>query len=415
MATDCQVANHVMCVEFHFYLYQLIERIPLYELHKLPNPDYDLEEAREPITLTICQKENMRISTFENTMPKRYTDCLDFYLFDLDPVFYPGDGPHTHSPNGLILKNIFLQTTGIPAHPEPLSFMYPEMLLSVELDDIVWIEWQLPERDRRYRIDFSSCPSWIDYRSLSTMEDDLKWTQGQPIITETSVDLRPCCSPVFNQGDLGTCGIATAVSLFEMVLGRRLSVLFLYYTTRVEVARQYPHYDFGSEAHLVQDAIRRFGVCLSSTWPYDARKFSTRPPDHAWEEAKKNLELHADEIVSLHSFDEMKACLREGRPFNVDGNLCGDAYSRRVAATGLVPLPRPNEVISRTTNEHSLMVVGYDDEKQVLIFQNSWGKTWGDGGFGYLPYHYFNLGLWRDAYTYIPRGQQTSLSRPASN
>jgi C1A family cysteine protease len=37
---------------------------------------------------------------------------------------------------------------------------------------------------------------------------------------------------------------------------------------------------------------------------------------------------------------------------------------------------------------HAVMAVGYDDEQQHLIVRNSWGDTWGDKGYFYMPYKF---------------------------
>jgi|GEM_PF-4149019 len=53
------------------------------------------------------------------------------------------------------------------------------------------------------------------------------------------------------------------------------------------------------------------------------------------------------------------------------------------------------------TDIHSVILAGYNDEleyvtddgktnKGYLYFQNSYGVNWGDKGYGYLPYEYFN-------------------------
>jgi len=34
------------------------------------------------------------------------------------------------------------------------------------------------------------------------------------------------------------------------------------------------------------------------------------------------------------------------------------------------------------------MAIMYDDNKKVFVCQNSWGSSWGDNGFLYLPYDY---------------------------
>jgi hypothetical protein len=39
----------------------------------------------------------------------------------------------------------------------------------------------------------------------------------------------------------------------------------------------------------------------------------------------------------------------------------------------------------------SMCIVGYDDEKGVFKFKNSWGPDWGDNGYGYIRYQDFNF------------------------
>lgn len=348
------------------------------------------------------------------TMPIPYTNCLDFYLFDLDiPTFYPDAGAYGHSTANLAIVNLILQTPGLTSSHPNLLVTYPAILVDVQILQVNYIQWTLPQRNRCYSMYIIPAPKEFDNVYLSSKCDDLKWTYKQPIITEKSVDLRPICSPIFDQGDLGTCGIASMVTLIEMARKQRYSVLFLYWTTRVEIAGVTPCYDWGSETHLVQEALYKFGLCTSTTWPYNTLLYATRPPEQAWKEAQQ-IQFYPDEFVALNSVEDMKQCLREGHAFNMDGCLSGLSYDRKTAATGIVPMPRPDEVISLITNEHAFTVVGFDDEKQHLLFQQSWGQ-WGDNGFGYLPYDFIKPGLWRNAYTYIPRGVESSLRVIASS
>ncbi len=39
---------------------------------------------------------------------------------------------------------------------------------------------------------------------------------------------------------------------------------------------------------------------------------------------------------------------------------------------------------STTSGNHLALIVGYDDDKQAWIMKNSWGKGWGQNGFGYF-------------------------------
>jgi C1A family cysteine protease len=37
---------------------------------------------------------------------------------------------------------------------------------------------------------------------------------------------------------------------------------------------------------------------------------------------------------------------------------------------------------------HAVLMVGYDDATQRVIVRNSWGASWGQGGYFTMPYQY---------------------------
>ena len=59
----------------------------------------------------------------------------------------------------------------------------------------------------------------------------------------------------------------------------------------------------------------------------------------------------------------------------------------RTAPNGLIRMPQPSEL---WTGQHSVLIIDYHDGDQLLTFMNSWGRGWGDRGFGHLPYEYFS-------------------------
>lgn len=72
------------------------------------------------------------------------------------------------------------------------------------------------------------------------------------------------------------------------------------------------------------------------------------------------------------------------------------------APKGLIALPTAEQAFHEN---HCVLVVGYDNGKQLIHFMNCWGGGWGDKGFGYLPYEYFNK-FFQDAWFWFPKGRR---------
>jgi C1A family cysteine protease len=41
---------------------------------------------------------------------------------------------------------------------------------------------------------------------------------------------------------------------------------------------------------------------------------------------------------------------------------------------------------------HCIVICGYDDSKNAYKVMNSWGTTWGDAGFSWIDYNFFETG-----------------------
>ena len=408
------IANHVMVIEFHQYFMQLLDRFDIFNKYCIKYVDCSSDDLlnQDDITINVVIYNKItkayETHTINTKLPSIYTDCLDFYIFDTIPIFYPNTGPHGHTSTGVISKNVFLQTTD--NNSINWQILYPELVISAEFDDLVSMSWKLPNRNREYKTTiipgFNTCvlpSSTISYTPTSS-----------PIIKDGLVDLRPICPPVFDQGDLGTCGVATAITLIDIIFRSHFSVMFLYHTVRF-ISDVPLCYDWGSESHICIDALLKYGVCKSETWPYDPIKFMLKPDTQAFEEAEAmKTELNNGFFLSLETLDDIRLCLTEGRPLALDGCLCGEAYKRSTASTGIFPLPKKGEKISLETNEHAFTLVGYNDAESVYIVMQSWGVTWGDKGFGYLPYKYLQPGLFRSAFTFIKANEVTKLNTDIS-
>jgi C1A family cysteine protease len=83
----------------------------------------------------------------------------------------------------------------------------------------------------------------------------------------------------------------------------------------------------------------------------------------------------------------MKSYLSTGFPFIVGISVYASFESQSVAKTGIVPMPGPKDFL---LGGHAVLVCGYNDNliNGMWIVRNSWGSSWGDKGYFYLPYNY---------------------------
>jgi C1A family cysteine protease len=204
-----------------------------------------------------------------------------------------------------------------------------------------------------------------------------------------SVDLRSKMSPVVDQGQLGSCTANAIVSgLWEYLwLGvgnilQRFSRLFLYYFERFVEGTVKD--DSGAEIRDGMKILSKYGVCPESIWPYIIKKFTNKPVKKAIDAAGK---YKIFEYRRINGLDELKAALADGQPVVFGFNVYQSFESDDVAKTGIVSMPKDGESL---LGGHAVLAVGFDDTKGQVIVRNSWGDSWGDKGYFYMPYEVFN-------------------------
>lgn len=203
----------------------------------------------------------------------------------------------------------------------------------------------------------------------------------------SQIDLRPQCSPIQDQGQLGSCTANALAGNVDFLKKQQLksvldfSRLFIYYNERV-----IEHTTNTDSGAMLRDGIKtlvKLGVCPETEWPYDINQFTEKPSDQAYTDA---LNYQITAYYRLGSLNELKHTLASGYPFVFGFSVYESFESAQVASSGIVPMPMPNE---RLLGGHAVMAVGYDDGKQQFIVRNSWGTTWGLQGYCLMPYAYF--------------------------
>lgn len=221
-------------------------------------------------------------------------------------------------------------------------------------------------------------------------------------------DLREWCSPIEDQGSLGSCTAHAAVGLVEYFERRAsgehidASRLFLYKATRNML-----HWtgDTGAYIRTTMGALVLFGVPPEEYWPYRIADFDGEPPAFCYSFAQNYQAISYYRLdTRLTPRDQLltrvKTFLAAGLP-SMFGFTVYSSYTQ-ARTTGEIPFPTPGE---RVVGGHAVAAVGYDDNmvienrlggtptKGALLIRNSWGTGWGEEGYGWLPYEYLLRGL----------------------
>lgn len=223
----------------------------------------------------------------------------------------------------------------------------------------------------------------VVHMSLKPM--NLKVSKPKPAMIPQMVDLRTNSKmpPVYDQGDLGSCVANAFCAAYDFdspgyYMGSRL---FLYYNQRV--IDNTVNQDSGAKLKDGVTALKKYGLCPESMWPYNITQFTVRPPQRCYRRALSNKVLTAYNIKN--TLPSMQNALINGLPFIVGILIYSSFETQEVATTGIVPMPKQTD---RVIGGHAVLVVGYDNSKQWFIVRNSWGPNWGIGGYFYLPYSY---------------------------
>jgi C1A family cysteine protease len=268
----------------------------------------------------------------------------------------------------------------------------------VELSEsgkIVGTGWLPPRPDLR---DYT-----IDQKEVKAFSKKLGISKST--LLPESVDLRKWCSPVEDQGQLGSCTAQAGIGIVEYfekrAYNKRLegSRLFLYKTTRNLMQETG---DTGGWLRCTMGALRLCGVPEEKYWPYDIDNFDTEPDSFVYSIADNFEALKyfchdplGSKIPYPEVLDSVKKYLEAGIPSMF--GFWGFPSFERSSVKGGIPYPCSNESAGWG---HAVVAVGYDAKLKIknlscgkettgaLLIRNSWGKEWGDKGYGWLPYEY---------------------------
>ncbi len=234
-------------------------------------------------------------------------------------------------------------------------------------------------------------------------------------------------TPPEDQGPLNSSCAFAVLSLVEYFerrgRGRTFegSARFLYKVTRSRMQKLLRVTgDTGTDLRTTLKELVQCGVPPEEHWPYDIDNFDDEPSGFAYRQARpfsgiRYFRLDEPNRSGKKTLKVVKSFLAAHFPvvfcFPVPTSLTDDPdipYRRR---------------LDSYRGGQAAVAVGYDDNRplseepkpKALLIRSSWGTTWGDAGYGWLPYAYVRKQLARDFWTLVSQDwmDATEFSRPS--
>ena len=231
-------------------------------------------------------------------------------------------------------------------------------------------------------------------RDVSDDRDVIKRYGESP--SDKKHDLIKYIQRVYSQGGLQSCTSNAICGAYGLELMRQArqsnntfqyfdsSRLFLYYNSRLNSGTTDQNVSVSFRDAF--KAMKKYGVCTETLWPYDELKFSKKPLSTCYQNGLGNSIVRYTRLEQ--HIDQFRACLKGGYPFTVGFEVYSSFSDLDNNTTGVMPMPTEEEVELESPTLHAVLAVGYNDYARCITILNSWGSSFGDNGYFYMPYDY---------------------------
>lgn len=227
---------------------------------------------------------------------------------------------------------------------------------------------------------------------------DEKYVPPADLQLKPSVDLRKYFSPIRNQSSLGSCTSFSAAAMYEAMMNRMtsttdnvMSPAFLFYYSNVLTGRPQGGSNFAEQLAV----LGQHGICQEELYMYNAENPTVEPSVEACENAAIHKVLQAKQIPLIDESDKkttletnhrlITSALSEGYPVGISLEV----YTN-FGAEGAFILHPTDDATAQPDGYHAMVIAGYSNEGDFYIVRNSWGESFGDQGYCYIPSAYID-------------------------
>ncbi len=232
----------------------------------------------------------------------------------------------------------------------------------------------------------------------------------------TNIDLSTNLDFIYDQKSLGSCTANSTGWLYRYYRQNfNPSRLHLYYFTRLFDEFEGDNsvkIDDGSTLFQSMNVLKKKGVVPDKIYPYNIKKFNVKPPRFLNKIASRN-KIKSFQLVN-QDINSIKSVLSSGDPFVFGIMVYSSFLNSSVFSDGIIPYP--NISTERFLGGHALVAIGYDDNTQLIKCVNSFGRSWGDNGYAYIPYNYIlNTSLTDDLWMITNNGLRLKEKKRIKN
>jgi C1A family cysteine protease len=228
--------------------------------------------------------------------------------------------------------------------------------------------------------------------------------------------------PVYDQGALGSCTSQSLSAAFQYEQRRQNlpdympSRLFIYYNERSLEGTI--NIDSGAALSDGIKSMTNLGVASEEKCPYIIEKFAEKPSDEAYRFALDHQVIKSSRVNM--TVNDFKTMINLNVPIAFGFTVYESFEDQETARTGIMKVPDTTK--EECLGGHAVLCIGYDDLKTsadkktvgYLKVRNSWGSSWGSGGYFYMPYDVIKNGLACDGWAIMQNESTMRLNRQMS-